>query len=141
MEKCFMVFGQINYLAVLVGGVIAMILGGIWYSPILFGNIWMKLVGLKESDITKAKSTVAMTISVLTSLIEALSLAALIVLTRTYSPQKGLYVAFIVSIGILSASWLSNTMYEQKPLKLWLIHAGYRVIYLLINGAILGAWR
>jgi uncharacterized membrane protein YwaF len=140
MEKCLVVFGSINYLAVIVAGAVAMVLGAFWYSPVLFGNIWMKLVGLKESDFSKGKSGLAMTVSIMTSLIEALALAVLIVMTRTRTPQKGIYVAFFVAV-IFSALMLSNLMYEQKPLKLWAIHTGYRLLYFLINGAILGAWR
>lgn len=120
----FFVFGSVNYLAVLVAGGVAMVLGAFWYSPVLFGNIWMKLVGLNKSDLSKEKSNRAMITSILTSLAEALALAILIVLTRTYSPQKGVYVAFFVAV-VLSAAMLSNNTYEQKPLKLWIIHTGY----------------
>jgi anti-sigma-K factor RskA len=34
-----------------------------------------------------------------------------------------------------------NYLYQQKSLKLWLIDAGYQVIFLGIFGAIMGAWH
>ena len=35
-------FASINWLAVLVAGISAFVVGGIWYSPGLFGKAWMK---------------------------------------------------------------------------------------------------
>ena len=43
---------EINYLAVLVSGILAMVVGSIWYGP-LFGKIWMKEEGYTEEDLTK----------------------------------------------------------------------------------------
>ena len=37
-------FDQINFLAVLVGGVINMAVGFVWYGP-LFGKLWLRLIG------------------------------------------------------------------------------------------------
>jgi hypothetical protein len=46
---------EINYLAVLVAALVSMVIGGLWYSPLLFGNIWMKLSGITQKDVEKAK--------------------------------------------------------------------------------------
>ena len=32
----------INWLAILVAAISAFVVGGIWYSPLMFGNAWMK---------------------------------------------------------------------------------------------------
>src|SRR5205085_87969 len=50
-----MQMGNINWLAVLVAGISAFVVGGIWYSPGLFGKAWMKQNSLTEDDI-KASS-------------------------------------------------------------------------------------
>ncbi len=36
---------SINYLAVVVAAVASMIIGAIWYSPRVFGRMWMRLTG------------------------------------------------------------------------------------------------
>ena len=38
-----MEMGTINWLAVLVAGISSFVVGGIWYSPGLFGKAWMKM--------------------------------------------------------------------------------------------------
>ena len=46
---------DINFLAVLVATIVSMVLGALWYSPILFGKLWAKLSKFTEEDIEKAK--------------------------------------------------------------------------------------
>ena len=53
MPGCFEVLKQINYLAVVVCTIIAMAVGALWYSKVLFGNAWMKGVGLNPEDVKK----------------------------------------------------------------------------------------
>lgn len=48
-----MEMGSINWLAVLVAGISSFVVGGIWYSPGLFGKAWMKDNGLTEDDVKK----------------------------------------------------------------------------------------
>ena len=43
----------INWLAVLVAGISSFVVGGIWYSPGLFGKAWMKDSNLTAEDIKK----------------------------------------------------------------------------------------
>ena len=44
-------FGEVNWLAVLVAAIIPMIIGTIWYSPPVFGNTWMRLIGKTADEI------------------------------------------------------------------------------------------
>ena len=46
-----MELGTINWLAVLVAGVSSFVVGGIWYSPGLFGKAWMKDNNFTEEGI------------------------------------------------------------------------------------------
>jgi hypothetical protein len=45
--------GSINWLAVLVAGISSFVVGGIWYSPGLFGKAWMKDNHLTEDDVKR----------------------------------------------------------------------------------------
>ena len=44
------VFVQVNWLAVLLGGVFSMILGFLWYGP-LFGKLWLRAIDKKEEEL------------------------------------------------------------------------------------------
>ena len=45
----------INYLAVLVAAVVAFVMGGLWYSPLLFGKAWAKLRGIDSAEVAVPK--------------------------------------------------------------------------------------
>jgi len=47
---------QVNYVAVLVCAVVTFLLGGLWYSPVLFAKRWVALVGLTEEQMKKGGS-------------------------------------------------------------------------------------
>lgn len=41
----------LNFIAVVASAVSAFIIGGLWYSPLLFGKAWMNEMGLTEADL------------------------------------------------------------------------------------------
>ena len=43
-----------NPLAILAATVSAFVLGGVWYSPLLFARSWMQAAGLTEEQTRKA---------------------------------------------------------------------------------------
>ncbi len=45
---------EINYLAILVCGVLSMVIGAIWYGP-LFGKKWMEICGVNADDLNARK--------------------------------------------------------------------------------------
>ena len=138
---CFEVLGQVNYLAVLVCTAVAMMLGALWYSPILFGNAWMKGTGLKKEDIKKSDSSKAMVGSTVLAFIINVVLASFIIMTMTKTFWVGVHIGALVGIGFISMVLLMNSLYEKRSLKVWLINTFYHLIYLLINGGILTIWK
>ena len=44
-------FSKINFIAVFVAALSTFILGGLWYSPLLFGKAWMRVNNLSETDV------------------------------------------------------------------------------------------
>lgn len=140
MKACITILGNINYFAVLTATFITMLLGAIWYSPILFGNIWMKLMGFNEEQLKKEGSAKEMMISVFTSFIEAVVLASLIIMTGTDTLFQGIHLGAMIGIGIIAMVNLSNAMFNRVPVKLWAIGSGYRLIYYMLNGALFAIW-
>ena len=137
----FEVLGQINYLAVIVCTAVAMVLGSLWYSPVLFGNTWTKCAGLQIEEIEKKDTTKAMIISTISSFIGNMALASIIIMTQTATCGKGLALGALVSLGLMATSFLTCCVYEKRSLKLWMIHTVYYVIYFTINGGIMAIWN
>ena len=68
-------FSQINYLAVLVAALSTFILGGLWYSPMLFGKAWMRANNFTDADLQTFSKARMFGWSFVFSLVMALNLA------------------------------------------------------------------
>ncbi|MGR3812186.1 DUF1761 domain-containing protein [Jiulongibacter sp. NS-SX5] len=135
-------FSNINFLAVLVGGILAFAFGSLWYSPVLFSNAWQKEVGLTEDDIKGANMAKIFGSSLVLMLVMSLGMAIMLKghddgeINLMTGLMHGLYTGIMfvaTSIGI-------NILYQRRSIKLFLIDAGYQVIMLVIMGAVIGAW-
>ena len=42
---------QINWLAVFAAALSTFLIGGLWYSPVLFGKVWMRVNGFSEEQV------------------------------------------------------------------------------------------
>ncbi len=44
---------EVNYISVLLAGVVAMVVGFLWYSPMVLGKPWMKERGFTKESLKK----------------------------------------------------------------------------------------
>jgi len=49
---------EMNVYAILVAAIVPMVLGFIWYNPILFGNVWMRESGITEEKMKSGNMAV-----------------------------------------------------------------------------------
>ena len=143
-----MYFYAINWLAVLASAVASMVMGFLWYSPILFAKPWMKLMGVKcdtpeeKAAMQKGAGPMYGQAFVMT-LISAIFLA--IVITRMHVPDddllRGVKIAFGVWLGFVMTVQYTNSMFNRKPKMLFFIDTGYQLVCYLVMGAILTKWQ
>ena len=129
----------VNWLA-LIGAVVAnMALGALWFSPILFVKPWLAAAGMSEAQM-KAGMPKALAVDLVGSLVMAFVLAHAVKYTGAQGIAQGAAVGFLNWLGFVAVTTLSATLHEHRPLKLWLIANGYRLVGLVVMGAILAAW-
>lgn len=129
-----------NYLAILTAAVSTFLLGGIWYSPAVFYNSWMREMGL-TAEALKAQGGIGriMGVSFILELIMAFNLAAFLGPKATLS--FGLFAGAGAGFGWVALSFGVTYLFERKSLRLFFINAGYHGVAFTLMGAILGAWR
>jgi hypothetical protein len=66
----------VNYVAVVVAAVVALVIGFIWYSPRVFGSRWMAYLGTTQAQLGNPGPT-GMAVGVVASLVNAWVLAVL----------------------------------------------------------------
>ena len=134
----------INYLVVLISAVISFIIGGLWYSPILFGNAWMKSGGFNQKDIEAAKKK-GMGKLYLTGFIGTLLMAFVLAHFVQYLSAgtfiEGMQAGFWIWIGFIVPILIGSVLWESKPIKFYLINVLYHLVSLLIMAGILASWQ
>lgn len=132
----------LNYLAVIVCAVIYFMLGGLWYSKLLFANPWMKAIGKSEAEL-KAMGSPApgYIIAFICALFTAFFLATFIGYAGGASLVDGAKIGFYAWLGFVVTTLAPAYYFEMRPKTLLMIYAGYTLVAFIIMGGILGAWR
>ena len=134
---------QINYLAVGVAALATMLIGAVWYSPLLFSKLWMKAHGYSAEDVEQMRKTLgrAYIVSLFCYVVMAFVLAVLISWAGVSTVLEGAFLGLLVWIGFLATLGLTANMFSEKPLSTYLLDAGYQLVYTVVMGVILAAWR
>ncbi|MFM8348688.1 MAG: DUF1761 domain-containing protein, partial [Bacteroidota bacterium] len=116
------------------------LVGGLWYSPLLFAKRWMKEIGLTEEELQKANMPRIFGLTFVFSLVIAVNLAFF---QRIYEPDwgTGALVGAMIGLGWVTMSMATNALFERRSLVYVLIHMGNAVVSYAVMGAIIGAWR
>ena len=130
----------INHWAVFVSAGFNLLLGAIWYSPLLFYNSWKKENNLSDADIQKMNPAKTYTLSFILSLIISYNLAFFLGDAKT-DATWGATAGFLAGFGFSALIFTIVALFEQKSWKYILINGGYMTVYFTIIGLIIGAWR
>jgi surface polysaccharide O-acyltransferase-like enzyme len=140
-----MEFMGVNLWPVLVAAIATMILGFLWYSPILFAKPWTLAMGYDLND--KAKMDEMRKgagklygITFVASLLSAFVLAKIIDVTTVSAVLYGMKIGVAVWLGFVTTVQLTSTLFKRRPIKLYLIDTGYQLVCYLVMGAILAKW-
>ncbi|MBT8078594.1 MAG: DUF1761 domain-containing protein [Gammaproteobacteria bacterium] len=137
-------FSQVNYWAVVVAALVTFFLGGLWYSPALFEELWMNANGYSEEQVKQMQSALGVTGfagAFLAYLLMAMVFALLLAVLNIESVGGGLLLGILIWFGFVATTGLTVNLFSIRPLSSWSIDAAYQLVFLLVTGAILGLWR
>jgi hypothetical protein len=139
---------SINYLAVLVAGLVIFALGGLWYSPVLFAKRWIALQGRTEeqmrADAASANMPLMYASVFICGLLTAFVLDLIIVHIDprfSMTPLNGAVLGFLCWLGFAAATSYGTSLFSMRPRALWLIDSTYNLVSFVLAGIILAAWR
>lgn len=139
-----MTLPAVNYLAVLVAGVVIFVLGGLWYS-VLFAKRWMALMGKTEEELkaSAAGSPVALLYvgAFLCGLVIAWAMAVILNHFAPVTLGRAAAVDFLCWLGFAAPTSFATAIFSQTPKGLWLINSGYNAVSFVAAALVLGAWR
>lgn len=130
-------FSAVNWLAVVVGAVVNMVIGFLWYGP-LFGTTWMQWIG-KSADEIESDSSMYI-FSAASALVTAFVLALTVAAFGATTLTGGALLGAIVWLGIGASATLVYSIFEGPPLNVWTLHVGYQLVVFVIMGALFAVW-
>lgn len=128
---------DINIWAVLVAAASSFLLGGLWYSPMLFLNPWNKAMGRDAHD--NGHPAKVFGLSFIFSVIAACVFALL--LGPEPALKDALVSALFVGIGFVAMCFGINYQFANRPIPALLIDGGYHTGQFLLYALILGVWH
>ncbi len=132
---------EINWLAVGLATVAAMVIGSVWYSRPVFGKIWQRLAGLSDKQVEQggwAPIILAVPVSFLTAYV----LAYLTYISYQFFDvsflNAALQIAFLAWLGFSATTLAMHNAFEGKRKKLTLLNSFYQLVMFMAAGLIIG---
>jgi len=131
---------HINHFAVIAAAFATFLIGGLWYSPLLFHRAWKDVNGLTDEQLRRGGMGKIFGLSFLFSWIMAYNLAAFLAGPDT-TVLWGATAGALAGVGWVALSIGILGLFERRPWKYVLINGGYFTASFVAMGVILGAWR
>lgn len=132
---------KINLFAVLLSAVVAFVVGGLWYSPLLFGKAYTTLRGLDPAAASQAAMPVG---EIIGEFVRWLVIAFILARFMALLAVDGLTSALVFGGWVWVAMYTAlagSVLHEGYPWRVYLIHAGDGLVKVAVITAILGVWR
>jgi len=129
----------INHITVGVCAILSLVIGAVWWSPIMFAKAWQREVGLSDEQLKEMNPAKTFGLSFVLAYLASYNLAFF--LGDTAATWR-----WGIAAGLLAAVWaiamyVIISLFEQRSLKLMLINSGYITVYFATIGFVLGIWR
>lgn len=128
---------ELSWIAVLLCGVVTLLIGGVWYSPLLFGKAWQRETGLTDEQLASGSIALRFGLTFVLGLIAGAAFAMFIGNAMTVGQATA--AGACAGIAWVAASFGINYLFEHRSLKLWLINGGYHAVQFTAFGAIISA--
>ena len=133
---------HLNWVAVLVSGIVIFMLGGLWYSPVLFARQWVALMGKSEEEMkASASGPLPYLFVFFCGLLTAFVMACVMNHYEPFTALHGAKVGAICWLGFAAPSSFATATFSATPRRLWLINSGYNLVSFIVAGVILALWR
>ena len=138
----FDVFGDLNWLAIMLATVMYYMMGGLWFSQLVFGKAWEKSIGFDRPKEWK-ESTIFYVGPLIGCLVTSIATAILIYSLNIQSLADSVRLGLTVGLGYAGAVSITNaiTPTAPQPLVHGLITGAYHVLGIIIVSAVLFSLR
>lgn len=132
-------FADINIFSILVAALAYMVIGAIWYSPFLFGTLWMEEMNFSPDKMDDQKK--AMSFSAIVAVVLAIGLA-FIANTFTFTTvDQALEAGVLLWATLTAAPMATDVIFQKQPFKVYVVNAAYHLVAILCMLIIIVSWQ
>ena len=131
---------HINWLAVIVAAVLNMVIGGLWYSPMLFGKMWMQLSGFSEADKEKAAQS-GMAKMYIMQFIFTLLFATFLGHFQAASIGEAITWGIVLWIGVVLPVTIGDYLWMKRSMKLYMINIAQFLVIIIVDNILFASWH
>ena len=118
----------------------SLVIGGLWYSPVLFAKVWQREAGISDEQMAKFNPAKIFGLTFVLALIISYNLAFFLGTPGT-TWQWGVAAGLLAGVGWVATQFIIIALFEQRSWKYMAIDCGYVTVYFAVIGFILGIWR
>jgi len=134
----------INIWTILVAAVASMMVGMAWYSQLIFGKPWMRLIGMTAEQMKGAKGVWKSYLATFIGrIIMGAVLAILIGSLGVFTIKHSLLVGFVLWLGFVATTGMSEYFFSVTPKSwaLYFLNTGQELVSIFVMTIILTLWR
>src|SRR4051812_37947079 len=113
---------QIHPLAILVAALFCFVLGGLWYSPMLFGRAWIRTNGFTDETLRRGSQPRIFALSFVAALIMATNLAFFLADSQT-TLAWGAIAGALAGFGWVAMALVILGLFERRSWQ-WIVING-----------------
>jgi hypothetical protein len=134
---------DVSLFPVAVAALLPLVIGALWYSPLLFAKPWMRAHGHTSESLAAMRPRMVRIygLSLAAYLVVAFALAQLLHWTGQESVAGGIHLAAFCWLGFAATLGLTAHLFSEKPPSAYFIDAGFQLVALIAIGAVIGGWR
>jgi len=130
---------EVSFLPIFFAGVASIVIGFAWYHPKVFGGAWMRLSNLSPEAVENGKKRMPLLafFGLLASMLAAYVMSYFGIAWGVFDVIGAIELGFWCWAGFVVPTMLGIVLWEQKPLTLYLINAGYWLVALIAMAIVL----
>lgn len=131
---------ELNWLAILIGFVVAFAAGALWFGPKTFFPVWWKAMGRSEDEPPgTGNMALVFGLTAVGALVQVIAVASVIhFVDLAAGPLGGALTGLLLGVGFAAASSLSHRLFAGHGLKVWIIEVASDVLNYTLVGLVIG---
>ena len=126
--------------AVVIAGSVGFAVGGLWYAPFAFGQVWLRHTTVSAEDLQRSAAFGPTAVALGAAIAQAAVLALVLKAAQVQGLPQVLGAVLLLWLGFTAAPSFVDALEARRPLVSWLVDAGHRLAAALAMGAVLALW-